>query len=283
MGDGSGRRNRTAARIERGTKQLLKHHAGLYDAAATAHAIARYVRHRPHESDFHVFRHLDEPVVFADIGANRGQSALSLASVSPVKHQIVSFEANRGNERYLRLARWVLGPRFSYHLCGLGQEPDTKTFFVPCQGNRRLTGEGSFNRANVLAAGHRIDGDFRIEEENFQIRRFDSFGLEPDVVKIDVQGFELEVLNGMEDILASTAPLLLIEANPASDEPIGTFVEQFGYERYRREPARSTLVPAVSDHRPLNWFYATDATASRLPDLFDPAGRQARPTPPPAA
>ena len=283
MSDGSGRRKGAAARIESGAKGLLKHHAGLYDAAATAHTIARYLRHRPHESDFHVFRHLHEPVVFADIGANRGQSALSLASVSPVKHRIVSFEANRGNERYLRLARWVLGPRFSYHLCGLGQEPATKTFFVPCQGNRRLTGEGSFNRANVLAAGHRIDGAFRIEEETFQIRRFDSFGLQPDVVKIDVQGFELEVLNGMEEILASMAPLLLIEANPSSDAPIGSFVEQFGYGRFRREPNRSTLVPAVSDHRPLNWFYATDATASRLPGLFDAAGHQSFSAPPPAA
>ena len=283
MTDGSGRGNGTAARIERNVKRLLKQHAGLYDAAATAHTIARYARRRPHETDFHVFRHLEEPVVFADIGANRGQSALSLASVSTLKHRIVSFEANRRNERYLRLARWVLGPRFTYHLCGLGQEPATKTFFVPCQGNRRLTGEGSFNRANVLAAGRRIDGSFRIEEETFQIRRFDSFGLEPDVVKIDVQGFELEVLIGMEEILESVAPLLLIEANPSTDASIGSFVEQFGYGRYRREPARSRLVPAQADHRPLNWFYAAGATASRLPGLFEPAGRRAASFPPPAA
>ena len=48
------------------------------------------------------------------------------------------------------------------------------------------------------------------------MQRFDDLGLHPLVIKIDVEGLELDVLQGMEGTLAEDEPLLLIEQNSSS-------------------------------------------------------------------
>ena len=248
-------------------KHVLRRSSSLYDGAATVVTVARYLARRPHEEDFEVFRHLDSPITFADIGANRGQSAMSFAAVARGKHRIVSFEVNTRNARYLRLVRRILGARYEYHLCGLGQSPATQAFYVPVQGSRRITAEGSFRRDAVVEAAPRIDGPYEIEEETFEIRRFDSFDLRPDIVKMDVQGLELDVLIGMGDVLAS-APLLMIEANINNDEAIAEHLRGYGYEPHRRVGPPYLLTAEPQPERPLNWFYAAPATAARFPRLF---------------
>ncbi|QHT59262.1 FkbM family methyltransferase [Paenibacillus lycopersici] len=52
---------------------------------------------------------------------------------------------------------------------------------------------------------------------------------EPDFVKIDVEGAELEVLRGMTDILASSSPVLWIEINDNFNE-VDDLLGQFQYE-----------------------------------------------------
>jgi len=75
-----------------------------------------------------------------------------------------------------------------------------------------------------LAAGPGIDSmasTRRAEGRRHQVRQvdLDSFcsehGLEPDVVKIDVEGAELEVLRGMQHVLAARRPLLFLEVHTA--------------------------------------------------------------------
>jgi FkbM family methyltransferase len=61
-------------------------------------------------------------------------------------------------------------------------------------------------------------------------------GFLPDVVKIDVEGYELESLRGAERLLAEARPDLFLEAHPASLERLGAsmtelfeFLRRFGY------------------------------------------------------
>lgn len=253
------------ATFKRGAKKALRNRPFAYDTAAAVQTAGRYLTRRPHEADFLVFRHLRTPVLFVDVGANRGQSALSFASVSRLPHRIVSFEPNLDNRLHLEVVKRLLGARFHYHLCGLGEAVETREFYVPAQGSRRLTGEGSFSRPNVEAAARRIEGPYEIETRCFRIERFDSLGLAPDVVKIDVQGLELEVLRGMGDL--AWRPLLMIEANPDNDEPILQHLTALGYERYERGPI-GRLAAASSDRLPLNWFYGARPFTTTVAPVF---------------
>jgi hypothetical protein len=137
------------------------------------------------------------------------------------------------------------------------------------QGSRRITAEGSFRRDVVVEAAPRIDGPYEIEEETFEIRRFDSFDLRPDIVKMDVQGLELDVLIGMGDVL-ERAPLLMIEANIDNDDAIAEHLRGYGYVPQRRIGPPYLLTDEPQPERPLNWFYAAPATVARFPRLFAP-------------
>lgn len=241
----------------------------LYNGAAVGAMALRLKLGLPHEVDYEVFRHLRNTVCFVDGGANRGQSAVSFGSVSRLPHRIVSFEANARNEPYLEFTRRLIGPRFTYHLCGLGQEQSFQTFYVPVQGSRRITTEGSFRRAVVVAASRRIEGPYEIGEETFEVRTLDSFDVRPDIVKLDVQGLELEVLRGMEQIFEHGSPLLMLEASQLGDDAIGRHLSRFGYQRWRARGPEWLLTRAPLPGRPLNWFYASEATVGMFPELFE--------------
>lgn len=250
-------------------RRSLQAHGGLYTAAATAEMFVRYVIRRPHDEDFTVFRGLTSPVLFADVGANRGQSALSVAAVCRVRHRIVSFEPNPENLPHLRWVRRVLGDRFTYFPYGIGSEPAALPFYVPVRGSHRVTGEGSFDRMNVLRASDRLGGGYDVDTLALTVRTFDSFELTPDVVKLDIQGFELDALRGMTATLQRAQPLLLIEANDAHDDDILAHLHGMNYTRYRRDPAWSRLVVSEGEQRAANWFFATPVTRRRFPQLFD--------------
>jgi FkbM family methyltransferase len=262
-----GGRYRLVAAARRRAKELLRDHRAAYDAAAVAQMLVRDTFRVPHDPDFRLFRRLKAPVLFVDVGANRGQSVLSLSAMSRRGHRIVSFEANPENGRYLSMIRRLVGPRFEYHLCGLGEAEAVEEFFVPVRGTRRVTGEGSFHAANVAAASRRIGSGYEVATHCFTIRRFDSFGIVPDIMKIDVQGDELRVLKGMGDVLERHQPLLMIEANPSQDGAIGDHLAARGFRRLQRSDDDLLRTPSAGSA--LNWFYAGPATESRLPALFE--------------
>lgn len=229
-----------------------------------------YILRRPHEQEFRVFHFLDRPVTFVDVGANKGHSVLSLLSVSRRPHRIVSFEANPENRPYLALLDRLLGQRFEYHLLGLGEKTSYMTLYVPVQGSRRITGEASFHRDTIEQASSRIEGSYRVEEQELRLERFDDLGLTPDIVKIDVQGHELSVLRGMNALLTRASPLFMIEENPDNDVQIEQYLSRYGYRRFIRSTS-GRLSAAPEGARPPNWFYANEDVAERLPTLFDAA------------
>jgi hypothetical protein len=98
----------------------------------------------------------------------------------------------------------------------------------------------------------------RIVETTVTVRPLDDLGLAPAFVKLDVQGWELRALAGMERTLERHRPVLMVEngsAMPALRERLAGL----GYAARVYDPTRRRLLPA-------------DAQANALNVLFTPAG-----------
>lgn len=93
---------------------------------------------------------------------------------------------------------------------------------------RTFCGLGEYNHTEVVES---ITLDKYITEEN-GIRRVD-------FVKIDVDGFEIEIISGAEDTLRKYKPIMLVEFCPEAQEKVGNttgdllkLLQSFGYSLY---------------------------------------------------
>ena len=185
-----------------------------------------------HEPEFTALTKLfrsDADLLIADIGANIGQSGLDFAALFP-RARIVSFEANPELEPYLRFCQRLIGERFQFKMVGMSDSPRNLEIFVPKRGEVFIYGEAAVD-AKIFedAATRGRIGEFTLHRVNCRLIDFDSAGLSPDIVKIDVQGHELQVLQGMQRTLTARRPHLVIERSPA-DETVMAFLRPFGYD-----------------------------------------------------
>jgi len=105
--------------------------------------------------------------------------------------------------------------------------------------------------------------DVSLFTQEIEVRRGDDLDLDPDVIKIDVEGAELQVLAGLEETIDLRRPLIMVEKSDAIG--IARFLADFDYDPYRYEAARLedrlTLkhLPIMAgmnpDLIPLNVFY----------------------------
>ncbi len=200
------------------TRTLLNR-LGLWDRIERWRLKWRFARRQPHEPEFAFYQHFDGSTgLFVDIGANLGQSALSLACAQHTCN-IISFEPNIRLEPALRTVADILGPRFTYRMHGLGAENATRTFFIPSVAGVPFFQCGTLRR-EVLVDNpgmrellYEVTGSrtFDIQEQPISIRRFDDLGLKPEFVKMDVEGAELDVLEGMPRTLSEHRPLVTTE------------------------------------------------------------------------
>jgi FkbM family methyltransferase len=193
------------------------------------------------------------PVVL-DVGANRGQSIVSLKAVFP--HAIVdAFEPNPQFRPCLEALAAVYGESVRIHPYGLGRVEGRQRFYVPAAGDDVYTEEGS-TRLDQFAKQWIVDrfrerGDVRLEESLVDIRRGDALQLSPDIVKIDVEGAEIDVLVGLEDTIRRSHALLLVENNDW--DAVTPFLAELGYEPFRWSPERRRLDPYAGEST--NAFY----------------------------
>jgi FkbM family methyltransferase len=195
-----------------------------------------------HETDFLFFRRYSRRKgLFVDVGANVGQSALSFGSLCR-HHSIVSIEPNPAMTDELEMVGRLLGSRFEYRIIGLSDTPGSLILNVPVFQSNDVSGEASFKAQDDLMTDQnmrrRIGGSFSIREVSVPVITFDSLGLQPDIVKIDVQGFEHSVLRGMRDTLTETRPIIMLEASrdlPAIAETLHTYDYELNHFDHRND------------------------------------------------
>jgi FkbM family methyltransferase len=201
----------------------------------------RYYGRIIYDRDLLFVRHLRPQPLLIDVGANAGQSALCMAMLRP-DARIISFEANADNISDLAFVRRILGARYSYHHIGLSDRSGSALLKVPVVGRTPVSGESSFLQEFDSSIERRIGAITKIVEQKVKLETFDSFGLQPAFVKIDVQGHELEVVRGMAATLSACAPVLLLEKGFGFHD-IRAYLTDLGYQLCEFDRKRDQLVP----------------------------------------
>jgi FkbM family methyltransferase len=139
---------------------------------------------------------------FLDIGANKGMISLLGSRLVGPSGKVIAFEPNprppsifQGNVDRNRISNVVIMP------FGLGDTNERLSLSVP----KINTGEGSFGRSNYAPE--------RVEIVHCDVRRGDDLPgtVSPRLIKIDVEGFELYALRGMENFISKNHPAIIME------------------------------------------------------------------------
>lgn len=134
-----------------------------------------------------------------DVGANRGQFALVARHCHP-DAQIISFEPLSGPASTYRQL-FAGDPLTSLIDTALGVEAGEAVIHVSAQDDSSSLLPITPTQSRVFPGTAEVDTEtVRVERLGKQLSAFDIAG--PALLKIDVQGFELQVLTGGEDVLA---------------------------------------------------------------------------------
>ncbi len=191
-----------------------------------------------HEPDFNAFKLIceDRPQLFLDIGANVGMSALSFFTLKP-NSQVISFEPNPINYPYLdRLSNKF--ENFQYMKVGLGDKPGVIDFYYPVYNGREMTALGSYDYQKAQSwlnedTIYFFDADkLKVKKITVNVKTLDSFQLQPEFIKIDVEGFEYQVLLGSKETIKNNRPILLIEG-VAKEDRIHKLFQDWEYDTYQ--------------------------------------------------
>lgn len=143
------------------------------------------------------------PAVFADIGANIGQHSLFMSRFAT---QVHAFEPYAPVRERLHFHIGLNGiENIRVHAVGLGEHDEKLPFFAPTGRNQ---GIGSFD-ASTVSKGNHAAGELQLVHGD---RYFADEGIaSPALIKVDVEGFEKNVLKGLRQTLASARPVLITE------------------------------------------------------------------------
>lgn len=178
------------------------------------------IKCQPHEADIRLFQYLDGlDGQILDLGANYGQFALSVFCLNR-SLQIESWEPNPELRWSLRLIKCLHPFRFRYRSIGAGVKHDTITLHIPVSNKHDLSSNASldiqeFDKEYVHERLQQYSHNqgYQLNKTTVNIQPVDADQATPLVIKVDVEGWELPALQGMQQTLDQHHPMLMIEVN----------------------------------------------------------------------
>lgn len=205
-----------------------------------------------------------------DVGANIGVYSVVLAQISGDASNVHSFEpVGHIRSKLIANARLNSFDGLNVNPFALGSKAGTLKMHQVKEGRFRGGTSTFVDTENISAMGR---DEFVTRE--VEIKTLDQYvveaGLERlDFVKIDVEGFELEVLEGASDSLSRFKPTMIVEYDETRHgkqaESMRGLLQGMGYRTYEFTSFRDTLVvlPFDFDRQPKNrnilcWFPGTE-------------------------
>ena len=163
---------------------------------------------------------------FFDVGANIGLYVWEVRKVCPTC-KILAFEPDPANFALLEMTR---------------KEADIQNLELCSDALSNQTDEVSFSQDPLTSATSCIQGEEKPWVEQYlngstnqitvNTRTMDSAVDDnqiPSLIKIDVEGHEVEVIEGAVRTLSNTKPLLIIESFPPKQEKVISLLQAYGY------------------------------------------------------
>jgi FkbM family methyltransferase len=221
----------------------------------------------PLELEFHAFRVLPSTDrLFLDIGANDGISARSFRLFNKTT-PILSIEANPCHERGLKRTKAALAS-FDYQIVAAGERRGQLVLHTPVVRGIALSAYAAMDRSEAeRRVRHDMPGSarrLRFIETVVPVIPIDDMALTPDFVKIDVEGFELEVLRGMVGTIERCRPIFMIERDPEHSAGITEILRPYGYRPYVFDRHAGAFRPYDGDESD-NLFHLPPAQQRSLP------------------
>jgi FkbM family methyltransferase len=229
--------------------------------------VGRFSFMLPLELEFHAFGVLPSTArLFLDIGANDGISARSFRLFNKTT-PILSIEPNPCHEKALQRTKAALD-LFDYKLIAAGDRRGELVLHTPVVRGIALSAYAAVDRSE---AERRVREDMpgsskrlRFIETAVPVAPIDDLTLTPDFVKIDVEGFEFQVLRGMAATIDRCRPVFMIEHHPESAESIADLLRPFGYRPYVFDRHASAFRRA-GDSAADNLFYLAPSQQRSVP------------------
>ena len=226
-------------RSKRFVRQVKVLHPAINETKFAVQFAVRKLMRRPHEDIFYAFRELevdgnDEDHIFLDIGANRGQTIESVRMFRGFR--LLSLEpqpylAERLRSRYRKVRN------VSVHNVGVSSSKGWLKLFVPFYNGVCFDGLASLDREDATRFFFKRrqliwfnENLLEVKEVNVECLRVDELKVEPLVLKADVQGAEMLVLESARETIQRAGPMILLET-PSEGAEIA-FLREFGYRPY---------------------------------------------------
>ena len=233
-------------------------------------------RNQMHDEDFSIFRAFNSPqMLIIDAGANWGYSAASIWTTCP-QVNIVAFEPILSYEKGLQKIKELRPDNYDFRMIGLANETTSLKFAVPVVNGIAISSLSSASflasKAHIAILARNIHDSIihwmpdenpislRIFEFNSPVRKLDDvlqeenflFGKKLAAIKIDVEGYEFEVLKGAEATLLAFKPLLMTEGGNRFDG-LPDFMANLGYLYAENKGGALVLIEGIGTS--INGFF----------------------------
>ncbi len=176
----------------------------------------------------------EEDSIIIDIGAHRGESARSFR-IYEKNAPILSIEANPHLKRYLERLKKKLN-NYDYRIACASNNSEVLSIYTPIYENISLTQCSSVSQEESKTILKKrsflknLDKKLSFVSNETKGLILDSLALNPFLIKIDVEGGEKQVLEGLKLTISKTHPVLIIENN--NYEELIKLLEPLGYKPY---------------------------------------------------
>jgi len=207
----------------------------------------------------HLFRYCENACVF-DVGANKGQFlSLALSNAGDQQFTIHCFEPSKSAFSELTLVS-INDPKVQINHCALGIEPGESRLYY----DQESSGLASMSKRNLDYLGIDFDCSEKIRVDTVQAycdsNRIDRI----DLLKMDVEGHELDVLAGARSLFEHHAVhMVLFEFGGANIDSrtffrdFYVFFQEFGMKVFRITPS-GFFVPVMEYNEQCEQFRTTN-------------------------